>query len=136
MKISEYVTHDQLDRQRKAALGQFLTPEPVADLMASLFDARWKELELLDAGAGSGSLTTALVRRLCAERERPKRITVAAYELDPALLEPLRATLSQCRRDCELAGIEFLSVVLNVTISCRLPQGERSPSPASGRGRG
>ncbi|MFZ5875710.1 MAG: Eco57I restriction-modification methylase domain-containing protein [Nitrospirota bacterium] len=113
MKISESVAHEQLDRQRRSAIGQFLTPEPVADLMASLFEARWDEIELLDAGAGAGALTAALVRRVCAASEKPKRLAVTAYELDPALSEPLRATLSDCRRDCERAGIEFSSVVFN-----------------------
>lgn len=103
----------QLTRQRKSALGQFLTPEPVAELMASLFDARWNELQLLDAGAGAGALTAALVQRLCMGPSRPKRISVTTYEIDPELIEPLSLTLSQCKQNCERAGISFSSVVLN-----------------------
>ena len=110
---SEDEVRKQLDRKRKSVLGQFLTPEPVAEFMASLFDARWNELELLDAGAGAGALTAAFVRRLCRGRSKPKRISVTAYELDSALMEPLRATLSECRRDCEQAGIAFSSTVFN-----------------------
>jgi len=53
-------------QDRRHELGQFLTPPPVADFMASLFEARWQELNLLDAGAGDGALSAALVRRLCA----------------------------------------------------------------------
>jgi predicted RNA methylase len=45
---------------RRHELGQFLTPDPVADFMASLFESRWQEWNLLDAGAGSGALSAAL----------------------------------------------------------------------------
>lgn len=103
----------QLHRQRKTALGQFLTPGPVAEFMASLFDAQWNELELLDAGAGAGALTAALVQRLCIGPSQPKRISVTVYEIDPELIEPLKLTLAQCRQNCESAGISFSSVVLN-----------------------
>ena len=44
----------QLDEERRRAnLGQFLTPNPVADLMASFFVARPQDVKLLDAGAAS-----------------------------------------------------------------------------------
>jgi len=45
----------KLDPQRRSALGQFMTPEPVARFMASLFgDWSGNEMRLLDAGAGVG----------------------------------------------------------------------------------
>ena len=110
---SEGEVREQLDRKRKSTLGQFLTPEPVAEFMASLFDARWNDLKLLDAGAGAGALTAALVRRLCRGHSKPERISVTAYEFDSALMEQLRATLSECRRGCERAGIAFSSTVFN-----------------------
>jgi adenine-specific DNA-methyltransferase len=103
-----------LDRDvRRHELGQFLTPHPVADFMASLFEARWQELDLLDAGAGDGALSAALVRRLCASCQRPKRISVTAYELDETLIKPLHARLRGCQQECERAGIQFSATVLN-----------------------
>jgi adenine-specific DNA-methyltransferase len=101
---------DELKRQE---LGQFLTPRPVADFMASLFVANWRELNLLDAGAGAGALSAALVRRVCSERHKPLRISITAYELDFALIDSLRQTLSICQRECERAGISFSSTVFN-----------------------
>jgi adenine-specific DNA-methyltransferase len=98
---------------RRHELGQFLTPQPVADFMASLFEARWQELDLLDAGAGGGALTDALVQRLCASRHKPKRISVTACELDEALIESLHVTLRGCQRECERAGVRFSATVLN-----------------------
>ena len=105
-----FVTSSQ---DRRHELGQFLTPHPVADFMASLFEARWQELDLLDAGAGDGALTAALVRRLCASRHRPRRISVTACELDEALIESLHATLRGCQQECERAGVRFSATVLN-----------------------
>jgi adenine-specific DNA-methyltransferase len=94
-------------------LGQFLTPRPVADLMASMFDVELADVDLLDAGAGAGALTAAFVHRLCAEYTKPHRISVTAYELDPSLIERLQRTLSDCQVECELSGISFSARVLN-----------------------
>ena len=105
--------HAKRDPEYRAALGQFLTPKPVAELMASLFDADWHELELLDAGAGAGALTAALVHRLCSARRKPRRISVTAFELDSTMLESLEATLSECRRNCARAGIVFSATICN-----------------------
>ena len=100
-------------RDRQHALGQFLTPHPVADFMASLFETHWQDVDLLDAGAGSGALSAALVTRLCVSRHKPKRISVTACELDEVLIESLRETLCGCEQECERAGIQFSATVLN-----------------------
>lgn len=99
--------------EKRHEFGQFLTPRPVADLMASMFDIDSGDVELLDAGAGAGALTSAFVRRLCTERQRPKRVSVTAYELDPNLIDRLRLTMSECEMACELAGISFSATLLN-----------------------
>jgi adenine-specific DNA-methyltransferase len=101
------------ERERRAGLGQFLTPSPVADLMASLFRTKWRDVKVLDAGAGDGALTTALVRRLCSARRKPKSISVTAYELDSVLVPHLQTTLDQCRDQCDLEGISFSATVVN-----------------------
>jgi len=100
-----------LDKQHE--LGQFLTPNPVAEFMASLFEIHQREVHLLDAGAGAGALSAALIGRLCREPRKPKRISITAYEIDAAQIEPLRARLDGCRRECERAGISFSATVLN-----------------------
>jgi adenine-specific DNA-methyltransferase len=51
------------DRARKSRLGQFFTPESVADFMASLFTSPKGQVRLLDAGAGEGALTSAFVSK-------------------------------------------------------------------------
>jgi adenine-specific DNA-methyltransferase len=101
------------DQDRRHELGQFFTPHPVADFMASLFESHWQELDLLDAGAGDGALTAALIRRLCASHHKPSRISVTAFEFDKMLIESLHGTLFGCKLECEHAGIEFSATVLN-----------------------
>ncbi len=79
----------KLEPERRSDLGQFMTPPATARLMASMFQADRDEISLLDAGAGVGSLTAAFVGEVCARNERPKRIAVTAYEIDPVLAEYL-----------------------------------------------
>ena len=96
----------------KHDLGQFFTPRHVADLMASFFEARWNELSLLDAGAGRGDLTAAVVRRLCAAGRKPKRIIVTAYEVDQTLIGVLGHSLDRCKQEALAHGIEFNSTII------------------------
>lgn len=81
--------------------------------MASLFRLDRPVVNLLDAGAGEGALTAALVRRLCREHRKPREISVTAYEIDSAIIPQLQITLSLCRMQCERAGIAFSARVYN-----------------------
>ena len=101
------------EQERRADLGQFLTPTPVANLMASFFKVQLRDVKLLDAGAGTGALIAAFVRHLCTRRRKPKSISVAAYELDTLLVPQLRTTLDQCKNQCDFAGISFSGTVSN-----------------------
>ena len=94
-------------------MGQFLTLEPVADLLASFFASMPKQVDLLDPGAGAGALTMAYVRRACSSAKRPARINATAYEIDPHVLPRLMATMTQCRKLCRDAGIEFDFDIVN-----------------------
>lgn len=99
---------DRLDPKTRSALGQFMTPGPVASFMAGLFgQAQEDDIRLLDAGAGVGSLTAAFVVEVCRREHRPRKITATLYEPEPILVDYLRATLEECRRECAQAGIEF-----------------------------
>ncbi len=97
----------RLDRSRRAAFGQFLTPPDVATLMASMFSARRQRVRLLDPGAGVGSLTAAFVARMIERESRPQAIAATAYEIDPVLAGVLEQALSHCRESASRAGIRF-----------------------------
>lgn len=111
--LSPYAPALSDDVDIRHELGQFLTPNPIAEFMASLFEIPRSEVRMLDAGAGAGALSAALVGRLCRDPRKPKRISITAYEIDAAQIEPLQARLDGCRHECEHAGISFSASVLN-----------------------
>lgn len=94
-------------RRRQEELGQFFTPSPVADFMASLFGPLPQVVRLLDAGAGAGALTAALVSRLCEKRNGVRTIEATIYELDPLIQDALSETMQDCQRRCADTGIQF-----------------------------
>lgn len=100
-----------LEADRRGTLGQFMTPPPVARLMAAMFEDLSGDIHLLDAGAGVGSLTTAFIEEATARKRRPSAITANAYELEPLLLSPLEQTKMLCRNACNSVGIPFSTKV-------------------------
>ncbi|RLP86343.1 hypothetical protein EAD89_21530 [Micromonospora sp. BL4] len=80
----------------RTKLGQFFTPAPIADLIVGLADIPDKgSIRNLDAGAGTGSLTAALVAR--AARQAPDlKLNLTTFEVDPDVNASLTATLGDC----------------------------------------
>ncbi len=116
---------DRIDRVRLVAcqdlktadrgdMGQFLTPAPVARLMAGMFRCEAPEVTILDAGAGIGSLFAALTAELCSRKFRPTHIHVVAYEIEFSFHSYLRETVSLCCEACHLAGINFSAEIREV----------------------
>jgi adenine-specific DNA-methyltransferase len=97
----------ELDAETRGDLGQFLTPIAIAQLMASMFDDLPEQVRLLDAGAGTGSLSAAFVAEACARKHRPASILVNAFEIDESLAVHLAETLRHCESVCESAGVGF-----------------------------
>jgi hypothetical protein len=50
--LSPFAPAAPVDLDQHHELGQFLTPNPIAEFMASLFEIPRSEVQLLDAGAG------------------------------------------------------------------------------------
>lgn len=96
-----------LDEDRRAALGQYMTPAQVARLMASMFGNICEDVHLLDAGAGIGSLTASFVEEACLRPHKPKSITVSAYETEAKLAKKFARTAKLCREACAKNGISF-----------------------------
>ena len=105
--MSSAVISESAARRRQGELGQFLTPAPVADFMASLFGPLPSTVRLLDAGAGAGALTTALVSRLCEKKCRVHTVEATLYEIDPLIRDALLEKIRDCQRICENADIRF-----------------------------
>jgi adenine-specific DNA-methyltransferase len=101
----------QLEQGKRGEMGQFLTPAPVARLMASMLECPTSKVSILDAGAGIGSLFSACIAELLQRDERPEEIHVTAYEIDPILVGYLKSTLELCQRECDCAGVAFTSEI-------------------------
>ena len=90
------IVSPKLELKRKSALGQYMTPSPVATFMAGMFPpSSLKVCRLLDAGAGLGALTSAFLDRWRAAGFSFSRVESTAHELDDALRQHLEATLAQ-----------------------------------------
>lgn len=107
VELARLAVAKRLDPDRKASLGQFFTPMPVARLMASMFTFTEEHVSLLDPGAGIGSLSAACVAELCTRPHPPKTIHITGYEIEPTLAGPLTETLRLCEEVCDASGIGF-----------------------------
>ncbi len=93
----------RLDSKRKAQLGQFLTPSPVAHFMASLFTGTCDPKgRLLDAGAGIGSLSAAFLERWISGGFDFERLEVDAFEIDEGLHPYLTQLLGEYARQLNI----------------------------------
>lgn len=108
----------KLDRKQRSALGQFMTPTSVADFMASLFPPiRNRNVRLLDAGAGIGSLTSAFLERWSRGRLGVAHVEATAYEIDPMLRTRLAETLAHYAETLpvtpHILGVDFIEDAVN-----------------------
>jgi adenine-specific DNA-methyltransferase len=103
-----------IDPKHRAEMGQFFTPEKTASLMAEMFQNNHQEARFLDAAAGCGVLTAAWTAALCSRsRPAPKRVSLTAYEIEPAFIDPLRATLISCVEELTRIGVQATWRVVN-----------------------
>lgn len=103
----------RLDSQRRTLIGQYLTPISVATFMSRMVECRKPIVRILDPGAGTGSLSAALVAEMCGRPVPPEVIHLTAYEIDPILIGYLRVTLDLCRKLCNEIGISFEARIVN-----------------------
>lgn len=97
--------------RHKTELGQFLTPSIIAKFMAGLFNPLSdKEIRILDAGAGIGTLTAAFVER--AASEKVASLTCEVWEVDTLLADELRITLDECSLLMQGSGSGFSETVV------------------------
>lgn len=102
----------RLGADRRAELGQYLTPSNVASFMASLFINFGKEVRLLDAGAGVGALLAATTAEACRRLDPPKHVHAVGFELDETLVVSLRSMLRACETEASHCGVNFMGEVV------------------------
>lgn len=97
--------------EERKALGQFLTPAPVASLMASMVEELPTRVRLLDAGAGIGALTAAFVSDICTWERPPEQVSLCAYEMDLRLQPALGEALASCEEALRARGVRVSSEI-------------------------
>lgn len=102
-----------LDEDTRGQKGQFMTPASAARILSGMFRNLDGELNVLDAGAGVGSLTTALVERALSEFQ-PTSINASAWELEDVLVENLNGSFALCREASEESQVAFGSAINQV----------------------
>lgn len=102
----------KLDPKHRAEKGQYFTPSNLARFMASMFNQRPRILNILDAGAGIGTLSAALTLTACDWEQKPDLITITAYESEREFLDIIADTYNSCENYCENAGIAFRSEII------------------------
>jgi adenine-specific DNA-methyltransferase len=85
-----------ISQDTKSALGQFMTPAPVARFMAAMFPpSDLSTCKVLDAGAGMGALTCAFLDRWSSGGFGFSRVESTAHEFDDNLRQHLTSTLAK-----------------------------------------
>ncbi len=118
-----------LNKEKQAELGQFLTPPQIAWFMSGLFSNRCDVINLLDPGAGVGTLSAAFIARRLFIQPTPKNINLTAYEIDPIMLKGLYQTCVEIKRICENYGVGFENEIKNedfITSSVEALNGKNS----------
>ena len=85
---------ESIPKSQRKRYGQFFTSRKSAEFMAGLFSLQKEKtrLSILDAGAGTGLLSIALVERLRTEGY-DGQLFVCCYETDNKVLPVLTATV-------------------------------------------
>jgi adenine-specific DNA-methyltransferase len=94
------------DDAHKSDLGQFFTPAPICQFMASLFKNISGKVELLDPGCGIGSLFSAFVDEALI-RNKLTSINITGYEIDHSIKPYLDETTKECVNLCAYKNIKF-----------------------------
>jgi len=103
---AEYVSG--ATREHRKSHGQFMTPIPIATEMArGMLEKKRTTVRILEPAAGSGILVAELVEQIAKLENRPSAITIAVYELEPALVECLHIVCRALQQKCRLLGIKF-----------------------------
>ena len=93
--------------EHRQHLGQVFTPIPVAQLLAESF-ADWSgDVDLIDGGAGAGTLGAAAALCALANPDRPRSVRITAWEIDAEMVKYAERSLALVSDHFESAGVPF-----------------------------
>lgn len=108
-KTSQYI--ENMPKKERKKYGQFFTSMETAQFMASMFVIPKKQeiISVLDAGAGSGILSCAMIERLD-KIDEIKEIELTCYETDENVLPLLKGNLSFVQtQSCKKISINIIT---------------------------
>src|SRR3989338_4097917 len=137
-KYAEELGNDFIISKEKkviASLGQYFTPQIIAELIAKNFSEvkPANELKILDSGAGSGILSCTLCEQITNWQHKPKHIELTAYEIDNALVPLLKKRVSLVLSPRVAMRLVFTSNVREAAGIHGLARGGMSPREAGKR---
>lgn len=108
-----------IDTEKRAALGQFLTPANIARFMVGLFHEQdWPACRLLDPGAGVGTLSAAFEERWHGGHIGCPNLAITAVEIERAFLGELQHNLEELSRHpgvtAHLVAEDFIEEAVNL----------------------
>ena len=114
-RTNKYI--DSMPKKERKKYGQFFTSEETAHFMAGLYDIpdNKPKVSVLDAGAGSGILSCALIERL-EKIESVQTIELTCYENDDNILGLLEENLHTCQVNSQ-KNIQIHSITDNYITS-------------------
>lgn len=104
--INRFNLSAKLNPKQRSELGQFMTPAVVARFMAGQFNNLSGHINLLDPGAGIGSLTAAFVERLLTNCHQVESCFITAYEVEASFIPSLEECLNHCCQALKNRGIK------------------------------
>ena len=106
---------------KKLSLCQYFTPAATARFMAELFPPASGQLRLLDAGAGLGALSSALLERFATSLTTIDCIHIHAFELDETQHQALKTTIQRRTGvvpvSLKIKGGDFVEAAVNTLLS-------------------
>ena len=95
-RTNKYI--DSMPKKERKKYGQFFTSKDTARYMAGLYkmSANQSKISVLDAGAGSGILSCALIEKL-EQIDSIQKIELTCYENDGNILNLLKENLQTCQ---------------------------------------
>lgn len=105
-RLGVYYTK-QVSVEHKKNNGQFFTPVPIANLMASYCDLKRRSYRILDPGCGTTVLSCALIEHLADFNQEIDSIDLVVYETDPDLISFAQKAMGYLKYWLELKGINF-----------------------------
>ena len=98
---------NQVSLKHKKSNGQFLTPTPIAKLMASFCNNTKSSIRILDPGCGTAILSCSLIEHIVEQNYGIENIILEVYETDTEILPYTQESISNLKEWLQIKGINF-----------------------------